>query len=192
MTEASEGEDLDFLGDSSMKDLALRMDEIDKAIEAINEVDKGSPQKKEGSEESPAKGSNYYETPEEATVGVQDVVVDDDDDDDADAGLEDLQKEMKQFEANQEQAPAVDDEIVTATCVKPTVTSSIGISMKTSKGITRIVAVNPSGLLANSSLRPGLQLIQVNDVNVRNAKHAKFIIDNHPGSITLVAKPTVT
>lgn len=194
MAEASE--EFDFLGNSSMKDLAMRMNEIDKEIEAIAEVDKGTPRKAERMPGSPAK--NYYETPDDAAAAIEDVVIDDDGDDDddfdADAGLEDMQKEMKEFEAQQvqqEQAPTAKpfvSETISASCIKPSQSSAIGISMKTSKGVTLILAVNPKGLLAKSSLRPGMQLLQVNGVNIKNAKYAKSIIDSHHGTITLVAK----
>lgn len=188
----------------------MRMDEIDKEIAAIEEVDKGTPnkQKPEGTAAGSPPRKNFYDTPEEATAEVEDIVVEEDDDgeddddidEDADAGLEDLQKEMKELEAQQvvpQQEPATQKEqapkefvreTISATCVKPTQSSAVGISMKTSKGITRIVAINPKGLLAKSRLRPGLQLIQVNGVNVKNARYAKSIIDSHHGTITLVAQ----
>lgn len=191
MTE-DESENFDFLGNSSMFDLAMRMNELDKEIEAISAVDRAREGKIIGSPRG--KNNNFYETPEEVSTDQMHVVEEsdkyDDDDDDADAGLEDLQREMQQFEAEQEHAPIQlqEGEVITAKCIKPTLTSPIGISMKTSKGLTTIVGVAPNGLLANSDLRPNMQLLQVNGCAIKNAKHAKFIIESHPGSITIVAR----
>jgi len=187
---AEESEEFDFLGNGSMKDLAMRMNEIDKEIEAIAEVDKGTPEKEGSSNGSPKK--NFYDNPKEASVEVEDIVLDESDDDDGDAGLEDLQKEMKEFEAQQvkhEQAPVTKfrTETISASCVKPKQSSPVGISMKTSKGITKLVAINPKGLLAQSKLRPGMQLLQVNGVKIKNAKYAKTVIESLHGTITLVA-----
>lgn len=191
-----ESENFDFLGNSSMKDLAMRMNELDKEIEAISAAETGShDQEGQNGIRSPkGKTYNFYETPDEISTDQMLAFAEgdryDDDDDDADAGLEDLQKEMQQIEAQQEQTPLVlkEGEAVMATCVKPTLTSSIGISMKTSKGLTTIVGIAPNGLLAKSDLQPNMQLLQVNGCTIKNAKHAKFLIESHPGSITILAR----
>ena len=196
---AEDDENLDFLGNSSMFDLAMRMNELDKEIEAISAVEEGSHSNDgpTGSARSPkGKTYNFYETPDEISTDQMRVEVEesdryDDDDDDADSGLEDLKKEIQQVEAQQEHAAPIllqEGEAVTATCVKPTLTSSIGISMKTSKGLTTIVGVAPNGLLAKSDLRPNMQLVQVNGCTIKNAKHAKFLIESHPGCITILAR----
>mmetsp|Transcript_111475 Transcript_111475/g.322278 ORF Transcript_111475/g.322278 Transcript_111475/m.322278 type:complete len:196 (-) Transcript_111475:209-796(-) len=187
-----DAEDFDFEGNASMQMLMARMGEIDKAIDDIKQVDKVSSTGDGLSpeDEPPSVQRNTFNS---GNI-VRDVVLggsDDDDDDfgedeDGDAGLADLQQEMKNFDAEQIQNQAGSDSII-ATCSKK-LGSPIGISMKTSKGVTKIVAINPSGLLAGSQLRPDLKLQSVNGISVKNAKHAKFLIDSVAGSLTLVAK----
>jgi hypothetical protein len=182
---ADDGEDYDFEGNASMIDLIARMGDIDKAIEDINDLEKAAVKK---SENAHINGS----LTEEVANEVEDVVVDgaedddDDDDDDVDAGLADLQKEIKMVEELQEQSFV--EEIFTVSCVKPTPESAIGVSMKSSKGVTRIVSVNPLGLLANSELRPNMRLASVNGIEVKNAMHAKHLINIHPTVVVLVVK----
>lgn len=185
----ADDEEFDFEGDSSMKDLIAKMGDIDKAIEDIHELDKaGKNGETSSGERTQAKGSNFYETPGEAGTDVIDIVVSGDDDFDEDgdvdgvAGLADLQKEMQQLDKSFE------EKIVKVSCVKPVLDAALGISMKTSKGITRIVGINSSGLLANSELKPAMQLLSVNGASIKNAKHAKFLIDSHPRDILLEAK----
>ena len=82
---------------------------------------------------------------------------------------------------------ARDDKVVTATIFKPTQDSPIGISMKTSKGITRIVSVSETGLLKDSDLRSGLQIVKINGVEVKNAKHARYLIQACQDKVTVLA-----
>ena len=77
---------------------------------------------------------------------------------------------------------------VVATATKPSPTSPVGISMKTSKRITRIVGISENGLLANSNLRVGQIIVQVNDITIKNAKHARYIIQNATSTVKFEAK----
>jgi len=179
---ADESENFEYDGNDSINDLIARMGAIDKAIEDIHDLDK----KKDIG--TPAKGSNFMDTPEEKADEVEDMAFeDDDDDDDVEAGLEDMQKEMQLVDEEKKKGQ-VKNEFVTVSCVKPTPEAAIGISMKTSKGITKIVSVNPVGLLAKSQLVPIMQLISVNGMPIKNAKHAKWLIDMEPRQIVLVAR----
>ena len=187
---ADDGDEYEFDGDSSIKDLIARMGDIDKAIEDIHDLEK----KRENVpvNGTPAKGYEFSDTPRETAAEVEDVALvcedeDDDCDSDAEAGLADMQKEMQLVE---EQEHSFVEEIITVSCTKPTPESAIGISMKSSRGVTRIVGVNPEGLLADSKLRADLQLVSVNGIPVKNGKHAKYLIDIHPRDISLVVKTT--
>ena len=187
---ADDGDEYEFDGDSSIKDLIARMGDIDKAIEDIHDLEK----KRENVQVNgtPANGHEFSDTPGETAAEVEDVALvcedeDDDDDCDAEAGLADMQKEMQLVE---EQEHSFVEEIITVSCTKPTPESAIGISMKSSRGVTRIVGVNPEGLLADSKLRADLQLVSVNGMPVKNGKHAKYLIGIHPRDIVLVVKTT--
>jgi len=189
---ADDGDEYEFDGNSSIKDLIARMGDIDKAIEDIHDLEK----KRENvpGNGTPAKGFDFSDTPtgRETAVEVEDFAFvsedeDDDDDCDAEAGLADMQKEMQLVE---EQEHSFVEEIITVSCTKPTPESAIGISMKSSRGVTRIVGVNPEGLLADSKLRADLQLVSVNGMPVKNGKHAKDLIGIHPRDIVLVVKTT--
>ena len=67
---------------------------------------------------------------------------------------------------------------VTATIFKPTPDASIGISMKTSKGITLIIKITPGGLMSNTCvfLQVGMRIVSINDKLIRNARHARELI----------------
>jgi hypothetical protein len=62
--------------------------------------------------------------------------------------------------------------------IKPEPTAKVGISMKTSKGHTLIVAVTADGLLAGKGLKEGHKLIKVNGIDVKNARHARVLIQS--------------
>lgn len=74
---------------------------------------------------------------------------------------------------------------VIATCVKPEPTSKVGISMKTSKGVTTIVSINPDGLMHGSTLREGHKLVKVNGIEVKNARHARVIIQSAASKVVV-------
>lgn len=80
---------------------------------------------------------------------------------------------------------------VSETITKPTPESPIGISMKTVKRITRIVAIAEDGLLADTNLRPGLELVSINGITIRNAKHARYLIQNSKKELTLIAQKII-
>ncbi|KAG7355535.1 hypothetical protein IV203_000221 [Nitzschia inconspicua] len=77
--------------------------------------------------------------------------------------------------------------MVTVIVKKPSQDSPIGISMKTSKGCTTIVGILETGLLSNSELKPGMELIRVNGVPIQNAKHARHLIQGSSSKVKLVA-----
>ena len=92
---------------------------------------------------------------------------------------------------NEQQSPKkkrIVEETISAMIRKPTPESPIGISMKTVKRITRIVAIAEDGLLADTKLKPGLELIEINGVVIRNAKHARYLIQNSKDELTLVGQ----
>jgi PDZ domain len=62
--------------------------------------------------------------------------------------------------------------------IKPEPSAKVGISMKTSKGNTLIVAVTADGLLAGKGLMEGHKLIKVNGIDVKNARHARVLIQS--------------
>ena len=77
---------------------------------------------------------------------------------------------------------------VSVTVKKPTPDTPIGISMKTSKGVTRIVGILENGLLKNTKLRGGLEIVQINGVGVKNAKHARILIQAANDTVTIEAR----
>ncbi|KAG7361754.1 hypothetical protein IV203_036855 [Nitzschia inconspicua] len=77
--------------------------------------------------------------------------------------------------------------MVTVVVKKPSQDSPIGISMKTSKGCTTIVGILETGLLSNSELKPGMELLRVNGVPIQNAKHARHLIQCSSSKVKLVA-----
>jgi hypothetical protein len=78
-------------------------------------------------------------------------------------------------------------QMVTAVAVKPSKECPLGISMKTSKGITTIVGIQEDGLLRNSELKAGMKLVMVNGVPTKNAKHARHLIQCSVERVKLVA-----
>ena len=66
---------------------------------------------------------------------------------------------------------------VTAAIFKPSPDSSVGISMKTSKGMTMIIKITPGGLASNNTeLQVGMQIVSIDDTPIRNARHARELI----------------
>jgi hypothetical protein len=198
-------EEFDFL-QGSMKDLAMRMGEIDDVLAEIagSEETKHEKEKEqeevEGEEESPVKEDTITILPPVDT-SYDDVEDDCDDDVDSDdGGLTDLQGELRQFEEMDkthqldavlgEESTKLVETPVMATVHKPAPTSPLGISMKTSKGITTIVALAESGLLAKTDLRVGHILVKINSIYIKNAKHARYIIQNAAGKVCLESKHT--
>ena len=57
--------------------------------------------------------------------------------------------------------------------------------MKTSKGVTVIVSINSEGLMYNSTLKPGHKLVKVNGIEVKNARHARVIIQSAASKVVV-------
>ena len=76
---------------------------------------------------------------------------------------------------------------ITITLTKPTKESALGISMKTSKGVTRIVSISDEGLLAGSGLKPMYELKEVNGEELKNARHARSLIQAATDEVKIVA-----
>ena len=233
--EASAGDDLDFM-QGSMKDLVMKMGEIDDVLAEITAEPSNEEGETKGGEDNSAKGKEGNEEPKEdvfketdksAPVASKeegggdenvlpsptkaadssgtsaDLVTDDDEDDseyDSDkesGGLTDLQGELKQFEEmDRYQADAViraasvniNAKDVTVNIIKKSPTSPVGLSMKTSQRITRIVAISEQGLLFNTKLRVGQILVKINGISIKNAKHARYVIQNAPDKVKFEAK----
>mmetsp|Transcript_130887 Transcript_130887/g.195025 ORF Transcript_130887/g.195025 Transcript_130887/m.195025 type:complete len:215 (+) Transcript_130887:123-767(+) len=209
MADLSESE-FDFL-QGSMKDLAMKMGEIDDVLAEItapeetkNDKEKEEELEKEREEkddvpEAPIKEESVLATVNTSYVDVEDTYDDDSDDDgDDDGGLTDLQGELRQFEEMDKthqldavmggQSPTLVETPITVIVHKPSPTSPLGISMKTSKGITRIVGLSESGLLSKTELREGQLLVKINGIYIKNAKHARYIIQNATNKVILEAK----
>eukprot|EP00529_Nitzschia_sp_RCC80_P027649 CAMPEP_0113482860 /NCGR_PEP_ID=MMETSP0014_2-20120614/23137_1 /TAXON_ID=2857 /ORGANISM="Nitzschia sp." /LENGTH=258 /DNA_ID=CAMNT_0000376391 /DNA_START=147 /DNA_END=923 /DNA_ORIENTATION=+ /assembly_acc=CAM_ASM_000159 len=90
-------------------------------------------------------------------------------------------------DGKEEQGKTVQKKSITVTLTKPSKDSPLGISMKTSKSITRIVSISDEGLLAGSGLKPGFQLKQVNGETLKNARHARHLIQNAPDEVKIIA-----
>jgi hypothetical protein len=204
---------LDFLGNGSMKDIAMKMGDIDKVLDEINRIDdkperSGSEQKgdcnvisNQDAVANPADNSRAYS----GSNGPKDIVFDTDDDDEeladlSEVDLAQMQAELKQADDDGEkqqrkqQSPPPPTtnlgKIVTVIVTKPTPESPLGISMKTSKGITWIVGIADTGLLKGSDLRGGLTMrIQtVNGTPIKNARHARSLIQGSQKKVKIVAQ----
>ena len=81
---------------------------------------------------------------------------------------------------------------IIVTLIKPFKDCPLGISMKTSKRITRIVSISDDGLLAGSGLKAGFQLKQVNGETFTNARHARTLIQNASDEVKIMAVYTET
>lgn len=221
----SSGAGLDFLGDGSMKDIAMKMGDIDKVLDEIHLLDDEKPNRsgvKDAAATNLDKSSSAQGSP--TAVIHSNAVTDDDfdeadDDDDEDiagmsiAALAQMQAELKQVEEaeremqeqqkqkQQMQAPpppplsappqqTMLGATVTAIATKPTPDSRIGISMKTSKGLTWIVGISESGLLKDSDLRGGKTMLlkSINGVPIKNARHARTLILGSQRKVKIVAQ----
>ena len=200
--EISEEFDMSF-ANGSMRDLAMRMKDIDKQLDDFASLDKSK------SKELGASRTSLSE--------MSDRTVDDDD------GLDEMRKELLEIQTaeeiyraeggghhaaatftatsdghyRQESAPPMEskdppggrvEHRITATVIKPSPTNPIGLSMKTTNGVTRIVGIVEGGLVAQSSLQIGYELITINDVLVRNAKHARLLIQQAHDKVTIVTQ----
>jgi len=87
----------------------------------------------------------------------------------------------------EEQGTTIQKKSITVTLTKPSKDSPLGISMKTSKSITRIVSISDEGLLAGSGLKPGFQLKQVNGETLKNARNARHLIQTAPDEVKILA-----
>jgi hypothetical protein len=206
---ADVSEEFDF-GDSSMNFLVMRMGEIDKELAEITELENESNETEQPENKSPQKVKISFED-----LGASNASDFDFENDDDDGALASLQGELEEFEALEEHAkeeramakeepmtieePTTKEEpmaiartvesTISATVLKPSPTTPVGISMKTSKGVTMIVSISEKGLLPNTSLQAGYEIVQINGVNVKNAKHARYIIQNAPEKVTFVTQP---
>jgi hypothetical protein len=223
-TELNDDFDLSF-ANGSMKDLVLRMGDIDKELDEIALISNGN-----GNSNNHAKKvvdddydyDNDYDNDNDEHQRPKDNVhslelsagdgleFSDREDDD---GLDDLTKELQHLDeaacTEKEQASAaavvesspapvstttttsentIDTTTTTATILKPTPTSSVGISMKTSQGKTRIIAFSPGGLLSNMAtnvLQVGMEIISINDTPIRNARQARQLIVSSPIEVSI-------
>jgi predicted metalloprotease with PDZ domain len=191
----------------------MKMGDLDKVLDEITDMD--VKEKKSSAHDDVAKGSwnindvktkessrQYPSSFEDSTASiVSDEIVDDDGCSGPSEALAQMQQELKEAEERQKKeaaeaaatastasllVQATDDKVVTATIFKPTPESPIGISMKTSNGVTRIVSVSETGLLKDSDLRSGLQMVEINGVEVKNAKHARYLIQACQDKVTIV------
>ena len=90
-------------------------------------------------------------------------------------------------EGEEQGGKTIQKKSITVTLSKPSKDSTLGISMKTSKRITRIVSISDEGLLAGSGLKPGFQLKQVNGETLTNARHARHCIQTAPDEVKILA-----
>jgi hypothetical protein len=212
---------LDFLGNGSMMDIAMRMGDIDKVLDEIHQMDDdhGHGESCNETEHGGTGPTKEYDDDEDkrnvitkhgdsngpATCADEvhdDEVHDDEDEDDDDFSglsadaLAQMQAELKQADDEQQQqsstTTSVLGEMVTVVVIKPTQESPLGISMKTSKGITWIVGISDTGLLKDSKLVVGTMiLVSVNGVPIKNARHARSLIQASNRTVKLVAQEVV-
>jgi hypothetical protein len=225
-------DDLDFLGNGSMKEIMMRMGDIDKVLAEITEQEEKPRKSVLGSSidgETPEETDNHHKENEEDNGSAKGLlpslsyddstasIISDTDvyADDYGSGVADLQGELREFEESQRQATAevvaartavqarqqesVSSQVATetkvrtyrrsvsATVKKPTPTSVVGISMKSSKGVTRIISILETGLLVGTELDAGMELIEVNGVTVTSARHARALIQSAPDKVSIVA-----
>jgi hypothetical protein len=200
--------------DGSMKELAMKMDDIDKELADIaavdNKTDSADVTASRSSDPDPADYadsrhvlvSNY-----DSDRNLDNLV-----EDSTHMGLDELKEELEAFQAAAaaedesrkvqiapEQSPSSQpiksssnvrsvDTNITATVTKLTPTTSVGIAMKTTKGVTRIVQISPTGLLKDSSLRSGFEMLRVNGTDGKNAKHFKNLISEALFEVTIEAR----
>lgn len=233
MTEAVAADDLDFLGNGSMKDIAMKMGDIEKVLaELSTELDdtpKSSSTSSRGDDDNKkrtgdtavraASNDNIvavgaattataasYEESATSLLSDGDVYADD-----TNTAVSDMQKELAAFDELERQAKAEreaaakkrqeciaartttrgtvegsDKTSITVTVTKPDKSSPLGMSMKTSKGVTRIVSIMEHGLLAGSGLQEANELVEINGTAIKNAKHARHIIQAAPTDVKIV------
>jgi hypothetical protein len=229
----SNNEDLDFLGNGSMKDILLRMGDIDKVIAEITDME-DEPRKssasgtgsdiKRGSHQDDTSDPNEHKENTESVDGKNRIIPSSLTYDDSTAsiisdtdvyadnygnGVANLQGELQKFEESQRQAATEEREhgqpenivslvaqgtnqrpfrrSVSVSIVKPTPDSVVGISMKSSKGVTRIISLLENGLLVDTALDAGMELVEVNGISVTSARHARFLIQSAQDEVTFVA-----
>jgi hypothetical protein len=189
MTEVGDSEDFEFLG-GSLNELAMKMGDIEKILEEINNEEKRSTDKEKKSSDDEY---DEYDNPTRFQDSCLSVISDTEviTDDAPDGFLAKMQEELREADEQQEKGryPIITDngKEVSVTVKKSTKESPVGISMKTSKGVTRIVTIVEGGLLMNTPLRGGLRLMEINGVGVQNAKHARQLIQEAESIVTITA-----
>jgi predicted metalloprotease with PDZ domain len=179
-------EDMDFLGNGSMMDLVMKMGDLDRVLDEISQIDTNG---------------------QKSTTNFSDDVVDIDDSEVGSVALVQMQRELLLAEQRTEESPrrnregnlppstsrfvmetAEKGKLVTAVAVKPSQDCLLGIRMKKSNGVTMIVNIRDTGLLNDSDLRPGMELVSINDEPIKNAKHAKGLIQGSSARVKIVAR----
>jgi hypothetical protein len=215
-TEVNDEFDMSF-ANGSLKDLAMRMGDLDMELDEIATVSNGKNGNKNKVADDGKVEDDYDEdnddddaTPKEMPVVDALEFSDGEDEDDDDDGLDDLTKELQQMDAAHAASCEEKEEMVaatavvaadtvaaapesskatmmtmTATVVKPTPDSSIGLSMKTSKGMTVIIKMNPDGIVSQTNLQVGMKIIRINDTPIRNARHARELIQASPTEVII-------
>lgn len=226
----SANDDFDFLGNESMKEIMIRMGDIDKVLAEITDMEEqprksaigGNMKKGETLEDNDPNVIEIKESVQTLSYDDSTASVISDTDiyaDDYGSGVANLQGELKEIENSHRQAAAfavqaeaacaVDEEreqdnivphlvslpkeqtfrqSVSVSIVKPTPDSAVGISMKSSKGVTRIVSILDKGLLVDTALDAGMELVEVNGISVTSARHARFLIQAAVDNVTFVAR----
>jgi hypothetical protein len=220
-------EDMEFLGNGSMMDLALKMGDLDRVLDEICQIDTqvqtsittnsevkvGSTDIKTGRTTNQegdgviAAGRPSRSFEDSATTDFSDDEIIDDSEV-GNVGLVQMQEELLQAElyANESRRTnkegtslpststsiptketAATGRLVTAVAIKPSQDCPVGIRMKTSKGVTLIVGILETGLLRDSDLKCGMELVSVNGVPVANAKHAMHLIQESSTKVQIVA-----
>ena len=80
------------------------------------------------------------------------------------------------------------EDLITVTAIKLSPSAPIGLSMKTSRGITIISAISTESVLHGSALARGHRIVLINGVTIENAKHARYLIQNSAENVTLVTE----
>jgi hypothetical protein len=215
MVDDQDGEEEEIFdwADGSMKELAMKMDDIDRELAEIAAV---------GNETNSADVTSRSSDPDPADYADSRLVLVSNDysdrnldnvaEDSTRMGLDELKEELEAFQATaaaedesrkvqvaSEPSPSPQtiknnsnfrtvETTITATVTKATPTTSIGISMKTTKGVTRIVEISPTGLLKDTSLRSGFEMLRVNGADGINAKHFKNLIRAALFEVTIEAR----
>jgi hypothetical protein len=209
-TEVSDDFDLSF-ANGSMKELAMRMGDLDKELDEIAIMSNGNTGNTKKVDDNDDDDDNEkpkeVPSPKHSEMSADDGLVfsDGEDEDDDDDGLDDLTKELQHLDAaaveeKEERVknspkkatsvvaipesspappfnPTTTTSSITVTIYKPTPTSPVGISMKTTKGKTIIVAFAPGGICANhATLKVGMQIQKINHMPIRSARDTRELI----------------